>query len=99
VLVVWFGFLKYIIRRCVDEEVDSQNESKLSEPSTSKTEKEATKKFAFTTTFTWHGFYMYGIRKLPASNVHYLREKTIKYGYGPNEVKSTLHNKSQTPIK
>jgi hypothetical protein len=44
--------LKYIKRRRADE--DSGNEPKLSEPSTSKSEKEVTdKKIAFTTTCTW----------------------------------------------
>jgi hypothetical protein len=46
--------LEYIRRRHVDEEKDSENESKLSGPRTSKAEKEVTdKKFAFTTTVTW----------------------------------------------
>jgi hypothetical protein len=36
--------LKYIKRRCVDEEEDSENESKLSEPSMSKAEKEVSVK-------------------------------------------------------
>jgi hypothetical protein len=46
---------KYIKRRRDDEEDDSENESKLSQPSTSKAEKEVTdkKEFAFTTTVTW----------------------------------------------
>jgi hypothetical protein len=38
----------------VDEREDSENESKLSEPSANKAEKEVTdKKIAFTTTVTW----------------------------------------------
>jgi hypothetical protein len=46
--------LKYIKRRRVDEEEDSENELKLSEPSMSKAEKEMTdKKFAFTTTVNY----------------------------------------------
>jgi hypothetical protein len=39
-----------------------------------------------------HRFYMDWRRKLPVSNVHCLRVKTIKYGKGPGKVKSTLHN-------
>jgi hypothetical protein len=46
--------LKYVERRRVDGEEDSENESKLSEPITSTAEKERTdRKFAFTTTVTW----------------------------------------------
>jgi hypothetical protein len=47
--------LKYIKRRRVSEEEDSENESKLLEPSMSKAEKEVTDKkvFAFITTVTW----------------------------------------------
>jgi hypothetical protein len=37
-----------------------------------------------------HGFYTDWRRKLPACIVHCLREKTIKYGYGPGKVKPTL---------
>jgi hypothetical protein len=46
--------LKNTKRRRVYDEEDSENESKLSEPSTSKAEKEVThKKFAFTATVAW----------------------------------------------
>jgi hypothetical protein len=48
-----FKMLKYIKRRRVDEEEDSENETKLSEPSTSKAEKEVTDKFAHITTVPW----------------------------------------------
>jgi hypothetical protein len=45
--------MKYINGR-LDGEDDSGNESKLSEPNTTKAEKEVTdKKIAFTTTVTW----------------------------------------------
>jgi hypothetical protein len=45
--------LKYVKKRRIDEEEDSENDSKLSEPSKSKAEKEVTdKKTAFTTTVT-----------------------------------------------
>jgi hypothetical protein len=53
--------LKYIKRRRVDEEEDSENKSKLSEPSRSKAEKGvADKKYSFTTTATWP-WVLYGL--------------------------------------
>jgi hypothetical protein len=44
--------LKYVKRRRVDEEKNSEKESNLSEPSKTKEEKQvAVKKFAFTTSY------------------------------------------------
>jgi hypothetical protein len=66
--------LKYIKRRRVDEE-DNENESKLSEPSTSKAEKVTDKKLALTTTVTWP-WVLHGLEtKIARSTVHCLREK------------------------
>jgi hypothetical protein len=92
-----YGFnlkmLKYIKRRCVVQEEDSENESKLLAPSTSKAEKEVTdKKFAFTMTVIGHWFCMAWRRKLAASILHSVRGKTVTHGCGTGKVKSTLHN-------
>jgi hypothetical protein len=91
VKVFSYGFnlkmLKYIKRRRVDEEKDSENESKKSEPSTSKAEtKWLIKKFAFTTIVLGDGSYTHWRRKLCI-----VCGKTVKYGCGTGEVKSTLH--------
>jgi uncharacterized alpha-E superfamily protein len=68
--------LRYIKRRHVYEEEGSENQSKLSEPSMSKAEKEVTDKKVrvykdsyLAMGFTWTG------QKLPPSIVHCLREK------------------------
>jgi hypothetical protein len=85
--------LNYIKRRPVDEEEDSENESKLSESSTGKAEKEVTDKNSpLQRQLLGRGCYMDWRRKFPASIVHCLREKTVKYGCGPGEVKSTHRN-------
>jgi hypothetical protein len=86
--------LKYIKRTRVDEEEGSENESKLSEPSTSEAEKEATDKEnpPLQRQFLGRGFYMDRRRKLPPSGSHCVRDKTIKYGRGPGKVKLTLDN-------
>jgi hypothetical protein len=59
--------LKYIKRRRVDEEEDRENESKLSEPSTSKTEKEVTDKKIrlYNETYLAMGFTWTGEENLP----------------------------------
>jgi hypothetical protein len=81
--------LKCIKRRCVDEEEDSENERKLSEPRTSKAEKGVTdKKILLYSEVTWP----WVVHGLETKIVHSLLEKTIKYGYGLGKVKSTLHN-------
>jgi hypothetical protein len=86
--------LKYVKRRRVDREEDSENDSKLPDPSTSKAEKEVTNKenSPLQRYLLGHGVHMDWRRKLPASIVYCLWEKNIKYGCGPGKVRSTLHN-------
>jgi hypothetical protein len=86
--------LKYIKRRRVVEGEGSENESKLSQPSISKAEKEMTDKkdrlyddSSLAMGFTWTGD-----ENCPLPLCTVCWENTIKYGYGPGKVKSTLHN-------
>jgi hypothetical protein len=85
--------LKYFKRRRVGEEEDSENDSKLSELSMSKAEEEVTdKKFALTTTVTW-SWDLYGLEtNIFRFHCAFSAGKNFKYGYGPGEVKLTLHN-------
>jgi hypothetical protein len=85
--------LKYIKRRRVDEEEDSENESKLSTPSTSKAEKEVTyKKIRLYDSYLAMGFMWNGDENCPLAMCIVCGEKSNKYGYGPGKLKSPLHN-------
>jgi hypothetical protein len=69
--------LQYIKRRRIDEEEDSEKESKLSEPCTSKQEKVLLiKNSPLQRQLLGYGFYTDWRRKLPASTVHFLRGKS-----------------------
>jgi hypothetical protein len=69
-----FKMLKYVKRKSVDEGEDGGNESKLSEPSTSKAGKGIDKKSPLRQ-FLGQGFYTDWRRKLPASSAHCLWKK------------------------
>jgi hypothetical protein len=66
---------KYIKRKHINEEEDSENKSKLSQPSMSKAEKEMTDKKLLLQHLLGHGFNMDWKQKLSASVVHCLWEK------------------------
>jgi hypothetical protein len=88
---------KCIKRRRIDEEEDSENESKLSEPSTNKVEKEMTNKEIrlYNDSYLAMGFTWTGDENCP----HPLcivwpgGGGAIKWGCGPGTVKSTLTTK------
>jgi hypothetical protein len=82
--------LKYIKRMRVDEEEGSENESKLSEPNTSKAEKEVTDnkiRLYSDIYFTWAGD-----ENCPLPLCVFCGEKTTKYGRSPGKIKTTLRN-------
>jgi hypothetical protein len=89
--------LKYIKRRRVDE-VNSENESELSEPGTNKVEKEVTdKKFRlYNDSYLAMGFPWTGDENCPLALCIVCGEKTVRYGCGPGKVKSTLQQTTAT---
>jgi hypothetical protein len=82
--------MKYIKRRRVDEEEGSENESKSSQPSMSKAEKETTDKkiLLYNDSYLAVGFTWTGDLALCVV----CGKKATKRGCWPREVKSTLRN-------
>jgi hypothetical protein len=85
--------LRSVKRRRVDDEEVSENESKLSEPSTSKAEEKVIDKISpLQRQLLGRGFYMDWTRKLSASIVHFSREELSNTAMVPAELSRHFTN-------